>query len=84
MDGAKRSLLGFPTWIEPDVAGCGCAKDSRGAGSHGEDTVTGGSKAVNPEESSVNSPRSNARRHLNTWFAFTPLTCAICATLAPG
>jgi hypothetical protein len=39
---------------------------------------------VDSEERSVNSPRSKARRHLNNWLAFTPCTCAICATLAPG
>ena len=43
-----------------------------------------GSNAVDPETDSTNSPRSNARRHLKTWFAFTPLACATCATLAPG
>jgi hypothetical protein len=43
-----------------------------------------GSNEVDPETESTNSPRSNARRHLKTWFAFTPLACATCATLAPG
>lgn len=28
--------------------------------------------------------RSKARRHLNTWFAFTPWALATAATLAPG
>ena len=30
------------------------------------------------------SPRAKARRHLNTWFAFTPCALATSATLAPG
>lgn len=58
-------------WIEPDVAGSGCAEASRVTASLGPDTVTG-SSAVDSKERSVNSPRSKARRHLNTWFAFTP------------
>jgi hypothetical protein len=33
---------------------------------------------------STNSPCLKARRQLNTWFAFTPLANATCATLAPG
>ena len=31
-----------------------------------------GSKAVANAADSTNSPRSKARRHSNTWFAFTP------------
>jgi hypothetical protein len=37
----------------------------------GAATVTG-SKAVDAVAESNNSPRSKARRHLNTWFAFSP------------
>jgi hypothetical protein len=59
------ALPGNSMWMEPDLGGCGGAKDSRGADSLGVETETG-SKAVNPEGSSVNSPRSKARRHLNT------------------
>ena len=33
---------------------------------------------------SLSSPRFSARRHLNTWFAFTPCARATSATLAPG
>jgi hypothetical protein len=33
---------------------------------------------------SISSPRSNARRHLNSWFAFTPCARATSATLALG
>ena len=33
---------------------------------------------------SFSSPRFSARRHLNTWLAFTPLARATSATLAPG
>ena len=70
-------------WIEPDADGCSCGVAFRIVLSHAEDTVTG-SKAVVPETGSTNSPRSNARRQPNNWFAFTPFACAICATLAPG
>jgi hypothetical protein len=42
----------------------------------GPDTVTG-SKAVDAAMGSDISPRSKARRHLNTWFAFTPCALAI-------
>ena len=48
--------------------------------SRGLPTVTGTSATLG----SLSSPRSNARRHLNTWFAFTPWACATWATLAPG
>jgi len=43
-----------------------------------------GSNAVDAAEESTNSPRSKARRHLNTWFAFSPCARATNATLAPG
>ena len=43
-------------------------------------TVTG----ISAEQGSVSSPRSNARRHVNTWLAFTPCARATSATLAPG
>ena len=74
---------GNSMWIEPDDVGCGSAGGSCVTASHRADTVTG-SNAEDLEESSANSPPSNARRYLNTWFAFTPLTCATCETLAPG
>src|ERR1039458_5916950 len=47
------------------------------------DNVTG-SKAVDAAAGSTSSPLSKARRHLNTWLAFTPLARATNATLAPG
>ena len=34
--------------------------------------VPTGSKAVHAAGESTNSPRPKARRHLNTWFAFSP------------
>jgi len=43
-----------------------------------------GSNAVDAAEESTNSPRSKARRHLNTWFAFSPCARATNATLAPA
>jgi len=46
-------------------------------------TVTG-SKAVAGEACSANSPLLKARRHANTWLAFTPCARATNATLAPG
>jgi hypothetical protein len=57
--------------------------DARSALSHAADTVTG-SKPVDAAPGSDSSPRSKARRHLNTWFAFTPCALATSATLAPG
>src|ERR1035437_3828401 len=63
---------GNSMWMEPDVAGCGCAGASCVTASHGADIVTGSNALVPEQEGSVSSPRSNARRHLNTWFAFTP------------
>jgi hypothetical protein len=80
---ADRCPARNSTWIESDGVGCGAVGDSCVTVSHRADTVSG-SKAVDLEENSADSPRSNARRHLNTWFAFAPSTCAICATLAPG
>jgi hypothetical protein len=49
----------------------------------GDATITTGSKAVESRADSTNSPRLKARRHANTWFAFTPLISATFATLAP-
>ena len=43
-----------------------------------------GSKTVYAAVESTNSPHSKARRHLNTWFAFTPCARATSETLAPG
>jgi hypothetical protein len=59
------ALPGNSMWIELDVAGCCCAEGFRIAASHGADTVTG-SRAVDTAAGSTNSPRSKARRHLNT------------------
>ncbi len=70
-------------WIEPDVDGSSCGAGFRIGLSHEADKVTG-SKAVEPETGSTNSPRSKARRQPNTWFAFRPFARATCATLAPG
>ena len=42
----------------------------------GAATVTGSNAA----QDSINSPRSNSRRHLNTWFAFKPCTLATSAS----
>jgi hypothetical protein len=74
---------GNSMWIEPEAGGCPCPEVCRFAVSHAAATVTG-SKAVEAELGSDNSPRSKARRHLNTWFAFTPCARATNATLAPG
>ena len=43
-----------------------------------------GRSAVDAAAGSLSSPRFSARRHLNTWFAFTPCARATSATLAPG
>ncbi len=44
-----------------------------------------GHKLIVAVESAGNiSPFRYARRHRNTWFAFTPSACATRATLAPG
>ena len=51
--------------------------------SHEADNVTG-SNAGDVSAGSASSPRFSARRHLNTWFAFTPCARATSATLAPG
>src|ERR1019366_6195871 len=51
--------------------------------SQAADNVTGRS-AVDAVADSFSSPRFSARRHLNTWFAFTPCARATSATLAPG
>jgi hypothetical protein len=74
---------GNSMWIEADLVGRSCAPGARIAVSLGADTVTG-SKAVDVTLGSDSSPRSKARRHLNTWFAFTPCVLATSATLAPG
>jgi len=44
------------------------------------DTLTG----ISAAQDSFSSPRSYARRHLNSWFAFMPCARATSATLAPG
>jgi hypothetical protein len=46
--------------------------------------TTTGSKVVARSLASPSPPRTYARRHLNTWFAFTPSACATRATLAHG
>src|ERR1039458_5193020 len=71
--------------MEPVCGGGSCIPASRGsmAVSHEADNVTG-SNAVDATAGSTSSPLSNARRHLNTWLAFTPLARATSATLAPG
>jgi hypothetical protein len=51
--------------------------------SHAADTLNRG-KPVDAASGSDSSPRSKARRHLKTWFAFTPCDLATSATLAPG
>jgi hypothetical protein len=70
-------------WIVPAVACCLSAAGSRVSASHGADTITG-SIAVAGEAGSASSPLRKARRHANTWFAFTPCARATNATLAPG
>ena len=66
--------------MAPLVAVASCSSlDGTLAGSITLSTVTGS----NAEQGSFNSPRSNARRHLNTWLAFTPCAWATSATLAP-
>ena len=72
-------------WIAPPAVGCSfvplsCASIEV---SLDADNVTG-SNAVDAWAGSTSSPLSSARRHLNTWFAFTPLARATSATLAPG
>ena len=57
---------GSSMWIAP-VAGLAAPSISL-LSSRGLPTVTGTSATLG----SLSSPRSNARRHLNTWFAFTP------------
>jgi hypothetical protein len=60
--------------MEAGGVGRSFTPDARIAVSHEADTVTG-SKPANAAPGSDSSPRSKARRHLNTWFAFTP--CAL-------
>ncbi len=69
---------GSSMWIAP-VAGLAAPSISL-LSSRRLSTVTGTNATLN----SLSSPRSNARRHLNTWFAFTPCARATSATLAPG
>ncbi len=70
-------------WIEPYLAGAcsepgSCIPTALGA------AIVTGSKACGEAAESKSSPRSKARRHLNSWFAFKPWARATCATLAPG
>jgi len=78
-----NALPGNSMWIAPTVGCCCSAAGSRISASHADDTVTG-SKAVAEAAGSANSPLLNARRHANTWLAFTPCARATNATLAPG
>src|SRR5579859_1579897 len=66
--------------MAPEPAPCDGGASFAASHSAGLDRRTGSSA----EHGSLSSPRSNARRHLNTWFAFTPCARATCATLAPG
>jgi hypothetical protein len=69
---------GSSMWIAPPA---GVATSSVSLPSSPElATVTGMSAILG----SLSSPRSNPRRHLKTWFAFTPCARATSATLAPG
>ena len=80
-----NALPGNSMWIVPAVACCCSAAGSPISASHGADTVTG-SKAVVGAAGSANWPLLKARRHANTWLAFTP--CARATTphwrLAPS
>src|SRR3569833_1138655 len=69
---------GSSMWIAPPAAGT----TTSGArfSSCEFDTLTGISATLD----SLCSPRSNARLHLNSWFAFMPCARATSATLAPG
>ena len=51
--------------------------------SRGAVNVTG-MREADAVADSFSSPRFSARRHLKTWFAFTPLARATTDTLAPG
>jgi hypothetical protein len=79
------ALPGNSMWIEPLGADRSWASPSpaQQAASLGEATTTGRSD-VDGVAVSLSSPRVSARRHLNTWFAFTPCARATRATLAPG
>src|SRR5258705_7096086 len=79
LKGRRFTLQSLP------AVGCSFTPASRGsmAISHDADNVTG-SNAVDATAGSTSSPLSSARRHLNTWLAFTPLARATSATLAPG
>ena len=79
------ALPGNSMWIEPLGADRSWASPSPApqADSLGEATTTGRSD-VDGVAVSLSSPRVSARRHLNTWFAFTPCARATRATLAPG
>jgi hypothetical protein len=69
--------------MEAGEVGPSYTLDNRLEVSHAADTVTG-SKPVDATPGSDSSPRSKARRHLNTRFSFTPCALATSATLAPG
>jgi len=65
-------------WIAPPAAGT-TTSGARFSSSE-FDTLTGISATLD----SLSSPRSNARLHVNSWFAFIPCARATSATLAPG
>src|SRR3569833_165945 len=69
---------GSSMWIAPPAAGT----TTSGArfSSCEFDTLTGSSATLD----SLSSPRSNARLHLNSWFAFMPCARATTTTQAPG
>jgi hypothetical protein len=76
--------LGNSMWIEPNPAGCRWTTGSRISTSPGIATVTG-SKAVVGATGPANSALLKARRHVNTWLAFTLFAGATTnATLAPS
>src|SRR5271165_1738496 len=79
------ALPGNSTWMAPPLHVRSPADSSVGSGmaSIAAEIATG-SNAVALPATSPNWPLSNKRRHLKTWFAFTPCTRAISATLAPG
>jgi len=77
------ALPGNSMWIEPYLAGC-CSEAGSSISAALEAAIVTGSKACAETAESASSPRSNDRRHLNSWFAFKPCARATSATLAPG
>jgi hypothetical protein len=72
---------GNSIWMEAGEVGPSYTLDNRLEVSHAADTVTG-SKPVDATPGSDSSPHSRARRHLNTWLAFTP--CALDTSAMTG